>query len=115
MLERGTAGTHEAGKGTVPVRSAGQLLATVQASNWREQALALVEDRSWTFGPGGPVVAESGATGDWSPRPTWTADPSLPLDHQVFLRWLTRLISRRMNATIAIAAGGAVAGAAGSS
>jgi hypothetical protein len=64
---------------------------------------------------GGRVVAETGRTGGWSPRPTLTADESMPLDHQVFLLWLALVMSRRDDAaaTGAIVAG--TAGAAGGS
>ncbi|RBY94794.1 hypothetical protein DQ244_05880 [Blastococcus sp. TBT05-19] len=55
------------------------------------------------------VLAETGSTGGWSPRPTLTADESLALDHQVFLLWLGLVMSRRDQsaATAAIAAGAA--------
>lgn len=38
--------------------------------------------------PTGRIAARSGTTGGWSPRRTLTADPSLPLDVQVFLLWV---------------------------
>ncbi|MGY1620722.1 hypothetical protein ACI789_00845 [Geodermatophilus sp. SYSU D00965] len=61
---------------------------------------------------GGRVVAETGTTGGWSPRPTLTADASLSLDHQVFLLWLALVMTRRDQAaaTAAIAGGAAAAG-----
>ncbi|MBB3082553.1 hypothetical protein [Geodermatophilus sabuli] len=60
---------------------------------------------------GGRVVAETGTTGGWSPRPTLTAEESLPLDHQVFLLWLALVMGRRdQAATTAAVTGGAVAG-----
>ncbi|MGY1638601.1 hypothetical protein ACI78V_18290 [Geodermatophilus sp. SYSU D00742] len=59
----------------------------------------------------GRVVAESGTTGGWSPRPTLTAEGSLSLDHQVFLLWLGLVMARRDEAaTTAAVAGGAAAG-----
>ena len=58
---------------------------------------------------GGRTVAESGSTGGWSPRPTLTAEASVPLEHQVFLLWLELVIGRR---TQAAAGGAAVAGGA---
>ncbi len=61
---------------------------------------------------GGRVIAETGTTGGWSPRPTLTADESLPLDQQVYLLWLALVMSRRDEAatTAAIAGGAAAAG-----
>jgi hypothetical protein len=59
---------------------------------------------------GGRVIAETGTTGGWSPRPALTADESLPLDHQVYLLWLALVMSRRDEAaTMAAVAGGAAA------
>lgn len=53
----------------------------------------------WTgthrFVAGGQQVAHSGTTGGWSPRPTLTATPGMPLHHQVFLLWLELVTSRR--------------------
>jgi hypothetical protein len=69
----------------------------------------------WTGGhryrSGGRVVAETGTTGGWSPRPTLTADDSLPLDQQVFLLWLALVMSRRDQAAIAGATTAAIGGA----
>lgn len=68
----------------------------------------------WTGGhrylSGKRVVAETGTTGGWSPRPTLTADETLPLDHQVFLLWLALVMSRRDQAAATAAIGAAVAG-----
>ncbi|MCW2741514.1 MAG: uncharacterized protein JWR45_1936 [Blastococcus sp.] len=58
----------------------------------------------------GRQVAQSGSTGGWSPRPTLTADDSVPLDHQVFLLWLELVISRRNTAAIGAATTAAVIG-----
>ncbi|MGY2128443.1 hypothetical protein [Blastococcus sp. SYSU DS0617] len=62
------------------------------------------------FLSGGQQVAHSGSTGGWSPRPTLTATPQMPLDHQVFLLWLELVISRRNTAVMAGAVGVAVIG-----
>lgn len=48
-LELGKAGTHGAGRGVHPVLADGAGVATLQASNWKEKAVALVGDVSWTF------------------------------------------------------------------
>jgi hypothetical protein len=50
------------------------------------------------------VVAESGSTGGWSPRPTLTVHGDVPLDHAVFLLWLELVLRRRSDSA---AAGGA--------
>ena len=63
---------------------------------------------------GGRVIAETGRTGGWSPRPTLHVDESLPLDHQVFLLWLELVISRRDQATTTAAVVGGAAAAGGS-
>jgi hypothetical protein len=47
------------------------------------------------FVTGGQQVAHSGTTGGWSPRPTLTAAPGMPLHHQVFLLWLELVIRGR--------------------
>ncbi len=54
------------------------------------------------------VVAESGSTGGWSPRPTLTAERVLTLDQQVFLLWLELVISRRNTAAATAAVSAAV-------
>ena len=78
-----------------------------QASFWRSTWVAdlegtrvEVEKLSWwtsahRFSSGGQQVAHSGTTGGWSPRPTLTAAPGMPLHHQVFLLWLERVIRSR--------------------
>jgi hypothetical protein len=55
----------------------------------------------------GTVVAEGGSVGVLSPRPTLTADPAMPLDHQVFLLWLELVIIRRNSESAAGGAGAA--------
>ena len=89
-----------------------------QASFWRstwvadlEGTLVDVETLShWTgahrFLSGGQQVAHSGSTGGWSPRPTLTAAPGMPLDHQVFLLWLELVTSRRSGDASGVAFGG---------
>ena len=74
-----------------------------------------VQSTSWWRGTrrylaAGRQVAESGTTGGWSPRTTLTADPSLPLDHQVFLLWVELVITRRNDAAVGAAVGAAVIG-----
>jgi hypothetical protein len=164
MLEIGRSGSAGVAKGELPVLRDGAVVARLKASNWKEQATAVVGDREWLFTKskgeltarwavdpadsvrlrarqtswwkgtwsvdlagtglemrsasvwkgthrylaGGCQVADSGSTGGWSPRPTLTADDSLPLDHQVFLLWLELVLNRR-NTTTAIAAGAGVA------
>jgi hypothetical protein len=62
------------------------------------------------YSSGGAVVAESGSTGLWSPRPTLDADHALPLHQQVFLLWLELVLSRRNTAAVGAATGAAVIG-----
>ena len=52
---------------------------------------------------GGRVVAQTGTTGGWSPRPTLITDVPLPLHQQVFLLWVELVLARR---DAAIAGGG---------
>ena len=166
MLELGRAGSLGVGKGVLPLLSDGAVVATVQTSNWKEEATAVVGERVWLytkrkgelrarwavdpedsarlrarqasfwkgtwvadlegtrvevetlsywkathrFLAGGQQVAHSGSTGGWSPRPTLTATPQMPLDHQVFLLWLELVISRRNTAVMTGAVGVAVIG-----
>ena len=168
MLELGKAGSAGVGKGVLPVLRDGVVVATLRASNWKEAATAVVDDREWVLAkdgrelvgrwPADPAgtarlrarqsswwrgtwdvdlegrvlqaarasfwrsslrhtdagrqVAVGGTIGGWSPRPTLTADDSLPLDHQVFLLWLALVMARRDQAatTAAVAGGAAAAG-----
>jgi hypothetical protein len=55
------------------------------------------------FTAGGRLLAESGVTGGWNPRPTLTPAADLPLDHAVFLLWLELVLSRRSAAAAAAA------------
>lgn len=166
MLELGKAGVLGVGSGVRPVLADGVVVGTLRASNWREQATAVVGDREWSFGKRvgelrarwsvdsedsarlrarqasfwtsrwvadlegtrvgvaklsfwtsahrfvsrGQQVAHSGSTGRWSPRPTLTATPGMPLHHQVFLMWLELVVSRRSTAAISAATTAAVVG-----
>ena len=65
-----------------------------------EGTLVEVEKLSlWTaahrFVSGGQQVAHGGTSGGWSPRPTLTATPGMPLHHQVFLLWLEQVVRSR--------------------
>ena len=80
---------------------AGTIVDVEKASFWKG---------SHCYRSGGRLVGESGNTGGWSPRPTFTGDPSMPLDQQVFLLWLEFVIGRRNNAAVAGATGAAVIG-----
>jgi hypothetical protein len=162
VLELGKAGSAGHPRGEAPVLRDGAPVALLRASNWKEEATAVVGDREWTFTKrrgellgrwaaeqqdavrlrasktslwrgtwsvdlegrlvevrpasfwnsthrffdAGRQVATSGSTGGWSPRPTFTADGSLPLHHQVFLLWMELVLARR-NASAA-GAGAAV-------
>lgn len=64
MLELGKAGTFGLGKGVLPVLSGGAVVATLQASNWKERATAVVGGRQWLF---------SRRTRELNGR--WTVDP----------------------------------------
>ena len=97
-----------------------------QTSSWRSTWEADLEDvpvraevvSRWKGGQrylsGGRVIAETGTTGGWSPRPTLAADGALPLGHQVFLLWLALVTSRRDDAAATAAIAGGVAAAGGS-
>ena len=50
MLELGKAGVLGVGSGVRPVLADGAVVATLQASNWKERATAVVGDREWSFG-----------------------------------------------------------------
>ncbi|SDF50673.1 hypothetical protein SAMN05660662_2408 [Blastococcus aurantiacus] len=166
MLELGKAGALGVGRGVLPLLSGGAVVGTLQASNWKEQATAVIGDRVWQYSKrkgelrarwavepedsarlrarqasswkgtwvadlegtrvdvevlsywkgthrfvsGGQQVAHSASTGGWSPRPTLTATPGMPLGHQIFLLWLELVISRRNTAAMTAATGVAVVG-----
>jgi hypothetical protein len=88
-------------KGTWHLDLDGVPVQASRASRWRNTRRYLA---------GGRQLAESGSTGGWSPKPTLTTDPTLSLDHAVFLLWVELLIRRRAAALAATtaAAGGAV-------
>lgn len=88
-------------KGTWVADLEGTVVEVATLSHWRG---------THRFLSGGQQVAHSGSTGGWSPRPTLTATPQMPLDHQVFLLWLELVLSRRNTATMAGATGVAVIG-----
>ncbi len=50
VLELGKTGTSGTPSGTAPVLSGEAVVATVQASNWKESATAVVGGRTWVFG-----------------------------------------------------------------
>ena len=166
MLQVGKSGSAGVGRGVLPFLRDGAVVATVRASQWKEAATAVIDDREWVFAKsrgtlvarwaadpegtsrlsarqssfwrctweaeldGTPVevrslsrwrstrgylvdgreIARSGNTGGWSPRPTLTAEASLPLHQQVFLLWLELVISRRDQAALAGATAAAVIG-----
>ena len=86
-------------KGTWAVELDGSTLQMGTASKWRGTHRYLAGDRQ---------VAITGNAGRLSPRPTLTADDSLPLDHQVFLLWVELILTRRAAATAGAAGVGAV-------
>ncbi|MFD2093017.1 hypothetical protein [Blastococcus deserti] len=88
-------------KGTWRVELEGTPVEVRSASRWKGTHRFLVD---------GKPVAESGTTGGWSPRPTLTAEPDLPVHHQVFLLWMELVLSRRNTAAITAATGAAVIG-----
>ena len=62
---------------------------------------------SWWKAPrryraGDRLLAESGTTGGWAPRPTLTVQPGLPVDHAVFLLWFELVLSRRAASAAAV-------------
>jgi hypothetical protein len=87
-------------KGTWHLDLDGEPVEASAASRWRNTR---------RYVAGGRQIAESGSTGGWSPKPTLTTDPSLSLDHAVFLLWVELLIRKRAAAQASVAAGGAAA------
>ena len=88
-------------KSTWTVELEGRPVEMQNASLWRG---------THRYSSGGVLVAESGSTGGWSPRPTIDGDFALPLHQQVFLLWLELVLSRRNTAAIGGATGAAVMG-----
>jgi len=88
-------------KGTWSVDLEGTPVQVQSASRWKGTHRYVVDGR---------VVAESGTTGGWSPRPTLTAPPDMPVHRQVFLLWMELVFARRNNAAIAAGTSAAVIG-----
>ena len=88
-------------KGTWAADLEGTSVEVLPASRWKGTHRYALDGRT---------VAESGTTGGWSPRPTLTAEPDLPLHHQVFLLWVELIISRRNTAVVMAATTAAVVG-----
>ena len=65
MLELGKSGSNGTERGTLPVLSGDAVVATLQASNWKEAATAQVGDRSWVFSRHGAREL----TGRWAADP----------------------------------------------
>lgn len=70
----------------------------VQPASWRRGSRRYLD--------GDRVVAESGSTGGWWPRPTLQADDGLSLDQQVFLLWLELVVRGRDAAVLGGGDGG---------
>ena len=84
-------------KSTWSVDLGGTQVRAQPASWWHGSRRYLAGDR---------VVAESGGTGGWWPRPTLRADDGLSLDEQVFLLWLELVIRGRDAAVLGGDGGG---------
>ncbi len=84
-------------RGTWSVDLGGTQVQAQPASWWHGSRRYLAGDR---------VVAESGSTGGWWPRPTLRADDGLSLDEQVFLLWLELVIRGRDAAVLGGDGGG---------
>ena len=91
-------------KGTWLVDLGGTQVQAQPASWWHGSRRYLAGDR---------VVAESGGTGGWWPRPTLRADDGLSLDEQVFLLWLELVIRGRDAAVLGGGDGGGDGGGGG--
>jgi hypothetical protein len=85
VLELGKVGTSGVGKGVTPVLRDGAVVATLQASSWKEAAAARIGDREWLFSkrkgeltarwaidPEDAVRLRARQTSFW--KGTWTAD-----------------------------------------
>jgi hypothetical protein len=68
MLEVGRAGSAGTAKGELPILRDGVVMARLRASNWKEQATAVVGDREWIF-----ARQKRELTGRWAVDPTGTA------------------------------------------
>ena len=81
-------------RGTWAVELEGRSVTVTSASRWKGTHRYVVDGRQ---------VAVSDRIGSWSPRPTLTAAPDLPLDHAVFLLWVELVLGRRATAAAAAA------------
>ncbi|MBB3675855.1 hypothetical protein [Modestobacter versicolor] len=79
-------------KGTWAVELDGLPVEVVSTSWWKH---------SHRYSAQGRLLADSGSTGGWSPRPTLTPAEGLLLDHAVFLLWFELVLSRRAAAAAA--------------
>jgi hypothetical protein len=68
MLELGKAGAAGTARGELPVLRNRAVVARLRASNWREQATAIVGEREWVFANHKRVL-----TGRWAADPEGTA------------------------------------------
>ncbi|MGY1752467.1 hypothetical protein [Blastococcus sp. SYSU D01042] len=68
VLQLGKAGAHGVGRGVLPVLADGAVVATLQASNWKEQATASIGEREWLFSK-----RKSEVTARWAVDPDDTA------------------------------------------
>ena len=99
MLVLGKAGTAGTEKRVLPVLRDDVVVATLRASNWKEAATAVVEDREWVFAkarreltgrlaadPEGTARLRARQTSSW--RGTWEADVEwMPVHAEVASRW----------------------------
>ena len=79
-------------KGTWSMDLDGVPVEVASASRWKG---------THRFSAAGRQLAESGRARGWTPKPTITADRSLPLDAQVFLLWWEFVMMRRSAAAAA--------------
>ncbi len=99
MLELGKAGTAGVGKGVIPVLRDDAVVATLQASDWKESATAVIGDHEWLFSK-----RRGELTGRWAADPedtarlrarqtslwkgTWTAQlEGTPVDVEILSYW----------------------------
>jgi hypothetical protein len=68
MLELGKAGSAGVERGERPVLREGALVATLRASNWKEQATAVIGGQEWVY-----AKARRELTGRWAADPEGTA------------------------------------------
>ncbi|MCA0143849.1 hypothetical protein [Blastococcus sp. LR1] len=80
-------------KGTWTAELEGTPVQVQTASHWTSTHRYLIGER---------VIAETGSTGGWAPRATLTAEPDLPLHHQVFLLWLESTLRGSADGTAAV-------------